>query len=227
MARIFVRALVALTAFSFLVPASPAMAQPLPADVITIGSVSTSSNTVDVPVYIRDVCGTPLGIDQPAGSRIQAYSIKVDYAPIPAVQSVTFTRAGITSPLTPVSEFTPAAPGEITLIDVFNEATDLVPFVCNASVPGQQVAVLHFTLSPAATPGTLLALTLDSTVLTQLSNQGGTTIETASLGSLVLVNGAVTVTAPAVPAAQVPTTGQWGLIVLGLALIAIGYRAMS
>lgn len=226
LAKMFVRALAALAAFSFLVPAAPAAAQPLPADVITVGTVSTSGNTIDVPVFIRDVSGTPLGIDQAPGSRIQAYSIKVDYAPTPAVQSVTFTRAGITAGLTPVSEFTPVSPGSITLIDVFNEATDLIPFVSNAPAPGNQVAVLHFTLSPAATPGTVIALTLDITALTQLSNQSGTSAETVQGGDLTLVNGSITVTAPAVPSAPVPTAGQWGLIVLGLGLAAIGYRIL-
>ena len=55
----------------------PAAAQ----DAVTVGTVSASGNTVDVPVYIRDVSGTSLGRDQPAGSRIQAFTIKVLYAP--------------------------------------------------------------------------------------------------------------------------------------------------
>jgi hypothetical protein len=223
MSKTLLRAVVALTAFSFLVPAAPAAAQPLPADVITVGAVTTSGNSVDVPVFIRDVSGTPLAIDQPAGSRIQAYSIKVDYAPTSAVQSVTFARAGITAGLTPASEFTPAGPGAITLIDSFNEGTDLIPFVSNAAAPGNQVAVLHFTLSPAATPGTVIALTLDATALTQLSNQGGTTIESVPLANLTLVNGSITVLA-APASSPVPTISVWGLILFGLALAGFAYH---
>src|SRR5437764_15487578 len=72
-------------------------APPIPQDVVTVASVNGPlGSVVDVPVYIRDVSLTPLGLDQPPGSRIQSYSIKVNYAPASAVQSITFTRAGIT-----------------------------------------------------------------------------------------------------------------------------------
>ena len=74
---------------------------------MTVATVPANSNTVDVPVYIRDVSGTPLGKDQPAGSKIQSISIRVTYAPAAAVQSVTFSRAGITAGLTPVSNSRP------------------------------------------------------------------------------------------------------------------------
>ena len=74
-----------------------AAAQPTPQDVVTVGSaIGPAGTTVDVPVFIRDTSGTPLGMDQPPGSKIQSYSIKVNYAPAASVQSITFTRAGIT-----------------------------------------------------------------------------------------------------------------------------------
>src|ERR1043165_5113434 len=85
------------------IAAVPVFAQAPPADVITAGTVPLASagSTVDVPVFIRDTSATPLGIDQPFGSRIQSYSLTVNYAPTAAVQSITFTRGGITQPLTP------------------------------------------------------------------------------------------------------------------------------
>ena len=113
----------------------PVLAQPLPADVVTVGTVTTSGSTVDVPVYIRDTSGTPLGLDQPPGSRIQSYSIKVNYSPASAVSSVTFTRAGITQALTPTSEFQPQSPGSASLLDTFQESTNLIPFTLNAAAP--------------------------------------------------------------------------------------------
>ena len=94
------------------------------ADVITVGSVSTNAVVVDVPVSIRDVSGSPLGMDQPPGSRIQSYSIKVNYAPASAVQSVSFTRAGITAALTPTFESSPSSAGSISLLDTFQESTN-------------------------------------------------------------------------------------------------------
>ena len=166
--------------------AAPAIAQ----DAVTIGTVTASGNTVDVPVYVRDVAGTPLGRDQAAGSRIQSFSITVDYSPASAVQSVTFTRAGITAPLSTPSEGSPGTPGEITWFASFDESSNLVPFTLNAPPPGDQIAHLVFTLSSSAAPGSSIALTLGSG--TVLANQAGTIGETAP-SSLTLVNGAINI----------------------------------
>src|SRR4051794_22177792 len=203
-----------------LLAAVPALAGPAPvpsSDTVTVGTVSLTSagSTIDVPVYIRDASGTPLGIDQPFGSRIQSYSLAVNYAPTSAVQSVTFTRAGITAPLTPAFESSPSSPGTISLIDVFSESTNLIPFVSNAALPGNQVGVLHITIASTATVGTTINLTLDPT-LTQLSNQAGTTSETTTNGTLTLVPGAVVVTTP------VPALSAWALALLAMVLAAVG-----
>jgi len=198
-----------------LLAAVPAMAQT--ADTVTVGTISVASagSTVDVPVFIRDASGTPLGIDQPSGMRIQSYSLTVNYAPASAVQSVTFTRAGITAPLTPAFESSPSAPGSISLLDVFQESTNLIPFTSNAPLPGNQVGVLHVTIASTAAIGTTINLTLDPT-LTQLANQAGTTTETTTNGSLVLVNGAIVVTT------SVPALSTWALALLAIALAALG-----
>ena len=73
--------------------AAAALAQ----DVVTVQTVTADGPTVDVPVFIRDTSGTPLGVDKPAGSKIQSLSIKVAYSPAAAVSSVSFSRAGITA----------------------------------------------------------------------------------------------------------------------------------
>jgi hypothetical protein len=198
----------------------PAYAAVVVQDAVTVGSGSGAPTaTVDVPVFIRDLSGTPLGIDQPPGSKIQSYSIKVDYAPASAVQSVTFTRAGITTSLTPTFESSPSGPGTITLLDTFQESTNLIPFTLNAPAPGNQVAHLLFTLSTSATPGSTITLTLDPT-LTQLTDQGGSaaTKETVAGGNLALVNGAISVTAP------VPALSNWMLILLAVSLAMVAVR---
>ena len=180
-----------------LVCCDPAQSAPVPADVVTVGSASAAAGAaVDVPVYIRDTSGTPLGIDQPFGSRIQSYSIEVDYAPAASVQSVTFVRAGITQPLTPSFESSPAAPGAIGLLDTFSETTNLIPFTLNAALPGNQVGVLHFVIAASATPGSTITLTLDP-ALTQLTDEGGdvATRETVIAGNLTLTDGSIAVTA--------------------------------
>lgn len=167
--------------------AAPVTAQ----DAVTVGTVTASGNTADVPVYIRDISGTALGRDQAAGSKIQAFTIAVTYAPAASVQSVTFTRAGITAGLSPAFEQMPASSGSITLIEQFTESGNLIPFNLNAPPPGDQVAHLTFVLSPSAAAGSSITLTLNSSS-TELDNQGGTTIESPP-GSLTLVNGAINI----------------------------------
>src|SRR5438046_80636 len=170
--------------------ALPAVAQ----DVVTVGSANASGSTVDIPVSIRDISGTPLGMDKLAGSRIQSFSIKVAYAPASAVSSVTFTRAGITAGLTPISEFSPSTTGSISLLATFQESTNLIPFTLNAAAPGNLVAHLVFTLSPSAAPGSLITLTLDPS-LTQLTDEGGSaaTKETMANGGIAFVNGSISI----------------------------------
>lgn len=188
-------------------------------DVVTVATVNGPvSSVVDVPVSIRDRSGTPLGLDQPAGQRIQAYAIKVIYSPASAVQSITFTRGGITTSLTPSFEAGPTSPGAISLIDSFNEATNPIPFTLDGAAPGNQVATLHVSLSPTATPGTVITLMPDA-VLTTLVNDGGTTGETVIIGTLTLVDGSITVTPP------VPALGHIALLVLAISLAFIAIRS--
>src|SRR5947207_10606686 len=218
----FFRTLFAITILTGLLPAAPAAAQPLPQDVITVGTGTVpAGQTIDVLVFIRDTSSTPLGVDQPPGSKIQSYSIKVTYSPASAVQSITFSRAGITASLTPTFESSPSGAGTISLLDTFQESTNPIPFTLNAALPGNQVAHLLFTLSPSAPPGAI-TLTLDPT-LTQLTDQAGSgaTKETVAAGNLLLVPGAITVT-PFVPALT-----TWALILLGISLAFIAVRTRS
>jgi uncharacterized protein YjdB len=167
-------------------------------DVITVGSVTADNGpTVDVPVSLRDVSGTPLGMDQPAASRIQAFSIRVTYAPASAVSSVTFSRAGITANLQPIFETSPSSSGAISLLASFQQSTNPIPFTLNASAPGNLIAHLVFTLSPSAAPGSVISLTLDSAT-TQLTDEGGSaaTKETEGNGQLDLVDGSIQIPVP-------------------------------
>ncbi|MEA2163468.1 MAG: hypothetical protein QOK37_1595 [Thermoanaerobaculia bacterium] len=207
--------LVAVAALLCAPAAWPAVLTP---DSVTVATVNGPQySQVDVPVYIRDLSGTPLGLDQPPGSRIQAYSLTVNYSPASAVQSISFSRAGITTPLTPAFESSPSSAGSISLLDSFQESTNPIPFTLNAAAPGNQVAHLLVTLAPSATPGTVITLTLDPT-LTQLSNDSGTTSESTTAATLTLVNGAITV----VP--SVPAMSHTLLLLLAVSLAFIGSR---
>jgi hypothetical protein len=188
-------------------------------DVVTVGTVTGPAfSVIDVPVSIRDRSATALGLDQPAGSHIQGYSLKVTYAPASAVQSISFTRAGITAPLTPAFETNATSAGSISLIDSFSESTNPIPFTLDGAAPGNQVAHLSVSLSPTAVPGTVITLTLDPT-LTTLSNDTGTTSETVLNTNVTLVNGSITV-GPSVPA-----LGNIALLVLAISLAFIAIRS--
>jgi len=191
-------------------------------DVLTLGTGVQTGSSVDIPVYVRDVSGTALGVDQPAGSKIQSYSINVTYTTDPAIQSVTFTRAGILAGLTPTFETSPSSAGSITLLDTFNEATNLIPFVSNAAAPGNQIGHIVITFAPGTVTSPVITLTINPT-LTQLSNQGGTTTETVANGRLTFVNGPPVIFAP-VPV-PTPTLDWRVLAVLGAILAFIGLRA--
>jgi hypothetical protein len=197
----------------------PAAAQPIPSDTVTVGTVTGPRGTiVDVPVIIRDLSGTPLGVDQPPGSRIQSYSLTVNYAPAGSVSAITFARAGITSSLTPSFESSPSGAGTITLLDTFQESTNLIPFTLNSPLPGNQVGVLHVNVSPSAPIGSTITLTLDPT-LTQLTDQSGSaaTRETVTNGNLILASGALNVAAAPPP---VPALSSTALVLLTLSLAA-------
>lgn len=164
---------------------------------MTVGTINATGTTVDIPISIRDVSGTPLGIDRPTGSKIQSFSIKVTYAPVSAVSSISIARDGITASLNPTSEFKPTTANSVSLLDTFQESTNLIPFTLNASAPGNRVAHLIVTLSSSATPGTSISLTLDP-ALTQLTDAGGSaaTKETEANGLLQLVDGAINIPMP-------------------------------
>jgi hypothetical protein len=206
--RSIARCFAPLSLLAALLLAVPVAAQ----DVITVAHVTATGNTVVVPVYVRDLAGTPLGVDRPAGSRIQSLSIRVDYAPGNAIQSVTFSRAGITAGLTPTIEFTPASPGSISLLTTFRESTNPIPFTLNAPAPGDLVARLNVTLASDVAPGSTIDLTLNAE-LTQLTDEGGSaaTKQTVANGTLALVSGSITVPQPTLslsPPSQSVVTGR-------------------
>jgi hypothetical protein len=170
--------------------ASAARAQ----DVLTIGSgTGQQGGAVSIPVYVRDLSTTTLGIDAAAGSRIQGLAFKV-FFPTDVVASVSIARAGVMASRVPMYENNLQGSGWSAFIASFNESTNLLPFVSNQAAPGNPVAVLTVTLQPGAAIGTTSTLRFDVPGAI-LSNQAGTARETIASGALSLVNGSVTVAA--------------------------------
>ncbi len=155
------------------------------------GVAAPPGSTFDVPVFARDVSGTPLGVDQPAGSRIQSLAYKVTFSPAAAVASKLFARAGITAGLTPTFEATPGTATTASYLGTFDELSNPIPFTLDAAPPGNQVLKITVTLANAAPAGTI-TLVLDPTA-TLLANQAGSSEETLANGWLTLADGQITV----------------------------------
>lgn len=162
------------------------------ADQATVGSDSAFPGaSFEIPISVRDLSLTALGLDRPAGEKIQSLSFKVVYAPTGSFASITAARAGITAGLAPAFESTPSTTSSRSYIGQFDEGTNPIPFTLGAAAPGDQVAKLTVTLAANAPPGTI-SLTLDTTA-TSLANAAGTIEETDANGALALTNGAITV----------------------------------
>ena len=197
---------------TLLLAAPAALAQ----DAIRFGTPSGSGPYV-VPILLADAAGTPLGVDRPAGSRIQAFAVTVRFNPASAVTSASFVREGLLAGSTPVFETTAEGDGTITWVGSFDEAGGALPFSQPPGV-GNPILALSVTLASGAT----VSASLDGATTT-LSNQGGTTSETVAGGTLAL-GPPVGLPAGTEDAAAVPTLGDGALLALAAAIATAGFR---
>ncbi len=182
-----------------LVLASPALSQ----DVLSVASMSgTAGSTVQVPIHIRDVAGTPLGIDAGTGNRIQGLAVSIAFAPAAAVTSATIVRSGITAALTPLFETTGSTTGVVSYLGSCSETAAVLPFSQPPSATGDEVLRLRLTLASTASGTITLTPQPAGTVL---SNQAGTVSETVGDGNLSLQGGVITL--GTVTAANIVATG--------------------
>lgn len=149
-------------------------------------------NTTVVPIYIRDVAGTPLGVDQPPGKKIQGISFQITYSPADAVSSVRIKRTGVLETKVATSEFALSNSNSVSYLGVFDEQFNTIAFHLNAPPPGDLIAELTVTLSPSAA-GKQIDFTFGSSTTTALTDQAGLTSETRDNGTLVLFGGCVQV----------------------------------
>jgi len=191
---------------SFVAGVAPVIAQ----DVVAIGSGNApSGGAAAIPISLRDVGATPLGMNKGSGNRIQGFAFKVMY-PTDVVASVTFARAGVTAAPTPMFETSRQGTGWTSFIIAFNESSNPIAFNLNALAPGDVIGTLTVTVQSLA-PGTTATLTIDPPSA-MLSNQTSSVHENVANGNLALVNGSVTVvgalTAPANLVATAVTTSN-------------------
>ena len=165
-------------------------------DVLTVGSGSLAPGGIaQIPVFVRDLSGSPLGSDAGSGNRIQGIAFKVSYSPSNLVTAIAFVRAGVTQSRTPLYETTITSTAAIAYLGSFAEATNPLLFGLNASAPGDRIGTLQVSVSASAVPLNSITLAIDPVTVT-LSNQTGTVVETTANGGLTVQNGSITVTAP-------------------------------
>lgn len=206
------RALSTAALATLLLVAPVALAQ----DTLRFGPPS-GSGPFTVPILLADAAGTPLGVDRPAGSRIQAFAVTVRFTPAAAIASTSLGRAGLLAGRTPLFETTAEGDGTITWVGSFDESAGAIPF---PQPPGGGHAIL--TLSVTLEPGATVSASIDGSTTT-LSNQAGTTSETVAGGGLLL---GPPVALPSSPedAAAVPTLGEVALLAFAATIAAAGLR---
>jgi len=162
-------------------------------DALTVGTLNATSGSVAaVPVYVRDVSGSPLGMDQSTDNRIQGIGFKITYAPTSAVSSATFAHDGVLQGLTPLYETVLTPAGAVGYVGSFAQSTNPIPLGLDAATPGNLIGYLNVTIPQGVATGTTITLTVEPVTAT-LSNQGGTVSETGNNGKLAITNGTITI----------------------------------
>lgn len=162
-------------------------------DVLTIGSTTAPKGSVLVPVYVRDVSTTRLGVDKPSGQRIQGVGFRVRFSPAGAITSATFARAGAMNK-TPLYEKTFSGADWLGYVASFAEANNALAFTSNAAAPGNLIGYLSLTTSAGVTAGMNISITLDPASAI-LSNQVAGITETDANNGILLQNGTLTIAA--------------------------------
>ena len=150
--------------------------------------VASAGATVRVAVRVRDVAGTPLGAELPAGARVQGLAFRVRFLPADAVTHAVVRRTGAAAPLPAMLEVASRPASGIAYLAAFDERTATLPLTPGAGA--QAVAELELTLATGLAPGTRVELRLDPAA-TALSNQAGTVSETSANGWLRLRDGSI------------------------------------
>ena len=180
-------------------------------DVLSVGSgIGLPGDTVVVPLYIRDLSGTPLNEGAGLNLEIQGFGFRVDFSPAAPIASSNFSQAGVSEGKDPVFPYIAPATDHIVVLLSFREDTDPLDFVLDALSPGDQVGELIFEIDNAAVIGTTVTLTLDA-VSAELVNDDATISESVSLGTLSVTSGELRVQDPHIfsDGFEDGSTGEW------------------
>jgi len=181
-----------------------AMAQ----DVLALGngekctSVVVGSSNAAVPVFIRDLSGSPLGAEHPVFEKIHGFSLTIAPSPRDSVRRDSGGRlllgaaaAGVTLRLTPLTEGRSATADSFSYFVVYDERSNPLPLRLNVPPPGDLVAEISVSLRSDLPVGSRVDLRLlPEMKTTQLVHRAGIKFESVPEGSLRLGNGCIEIT---------------------------------
>ena len=176
-------------------------------DVLTIGTVSVSSGTgqVEVPIFIQDNTGTPIGRDLGSGLRISGFGMQVVYGPnscidTPASGSLRIDLAGgiLASQSADVDSRVKVANTSQSWLYSSAEPNGLIPFT-GAPLPGDRIGAMVFNLTGCPAGPINLVITTTGAAAATLTS-GSAVSETVGNGRLSVTNGAIEI---------VPSTGDF------------------
>lgn len=158
-------------------------------DTLSLGNPSIVGTTVEVPVFINDRSGTPLGMDQPPDLRIGAFAFSILFSNGERVESATAVRSGITADLTPLIEVSlRSSQGTVAYIGSFSSGP---VFRLDSDHPGDLVVTLRFLFQDGTSAEVIQATTYGidgERARTVLSNRAGTTTESLTDGHLTITS---------------------------------------
>jgi hypothetical protein len=174
----------------------PELAEPVPAqpvqDTVTLAQVEAGPGTVvEVPVYVRDLSGTPLDEGAGAGGEIQAFGLRVDAVPATHVVSLGWQASGATAGLTPVFPVTTDGGDHAVVLRFYSEATAPLPLTLDAPAPGDEIGRLLVEVAPGTPEGHQIDLVLAPS--TSLVSGDALTEESVANGWLATVDGRITI----------------------------------
>gem|GEM_PF-3340924 len=190
---------------------------PTPKDVLTIGTVTVSSGTgqVEVPIFIQDNAGTPIGRDMGATMRISGFAMQVTYGPNSCIDTPAVTTdridltGGILASLSADFESrVKVANTSQSWIYALSEANGLIPFTA-AAAPGDRIGAMVFNLTGCSFGTINLVVTTSGGAQAQLSSDNNTSETVGNLGFSV-VNGAINIVPPTNTPTETPTNAPTG-----------------
>lgn len=161
-------------------------------DAITLESASGEvGQTVDMPLYIRDISGTLLDADNTVGTVIHFMGVRMTYDAT-LVDSISLERAGMTSVQAPSAFVGIASGSNLFTVGISYDAP--MPVTLDASFPGDLIAILRVTPSAAAAGKVISFSAVGGSQFNSLADDTNTFTETVEDGNLVISLGTLNVT---------------------------------